>query len=72
MALVPGVNEYLKHCEEHDVEVFSVTNRDQGPDTLDLALKQRQYLGRTENIQASSRTLLTKHLRETVLAKRMS
>lgn len=45
MALVPGVNEILTHCEEHDVEVFSVTNRDQGPDTLDLALKQRQYLG---------------------------
>ena len=45
MTLVPGVNEILTHCEEHDVEVFSVTNRDQGPDTLDLALKQRQYLG---------------------------
>lgn len=45
MTLVPGVNEILTHCEEQDVEVFSVTNRDQGPDTLDLALKQRQYLG---------------------------
>ena len=41
---VPGALEFLKHCEAHGVEVFYVTNRDQGEETFGYALRQLQYL----------------------------
>lgn len=44
ITLVPGALEFLKHCEAHGVEVFYVTNRDQGEETFGYALRQLQYL----------------------------
>ena len=44
MTLVPGALAFLKHCQANDVEVFYVTNRDQGDSTFDYALRQLQYL----------------------------
>ena len=44
MTPVPGAMEFLAFCEEQGVEVFYVTNRDQGEETYDYALKQLQYL----------------------------
>ena len=44
MTLVPGALAFLKHCQVNDVEVFYVTNRDQGNSTFDYALRQLQYL----------------------------
>ena len=44
MTLVPGALAFLKHCQVNDVEVFYVTNRDQGDSTFDYALRQLQYL----------------------------
>ena len=44
MTVVPGALAFLKHCKANDVEVFYVTNRDQGDSTFDYALRQLQYL----------------------------
>mgnify|MGYP001502353173 CR=1 FL=1 len=44
ITLVPGAMEFLRYCECEGVEVFYVTNRDQGPQTYAYALKQLQYL----------------------------
>ena len=44
IALVPGAMDFLKYCEYHGVEIFYVTNRDQGPRTYGYALNQLQYL----------------------------
>ena len=44
IALVPGAIDFLKYCEYHGVEIFYVTNRDQGPRTYSYALNQLQYL----------------------------
>ena len=44
IALVPGAMDFLKYCEYHGVEIFYVTNRDQGPRTYSYALNQLQYL----------------------------
>ena len=44
ITLVPGAIEFLRYCERREVEVFYVTNRDQGPQTFTYALKQLQYL----------------------------
>ena len=44
MTLVPGALEFLRYCECKGVEVFYVTNRNQGPETYTYALKQLQYL----------------------------
>ena len=41
---LPGATEFLAFCEEQAVEVFYVTNRDQGEETFDYALRQLQYL----------------------------
>jgi len=43
MTLVPGALAFLEHCQTNDVEVFYVTNRDQGDSTFDYALRQLQY-----------------------------
>ena len=43
MTLVPGALAFLEHCQANDVEVFYVTNRDQGDSTFDYALRQLQY-----------------------------
>ena len=44
MTAVPGAREFLAFCEEQAVEVFYVTNRDQGEETYIYALRQLQYL----------------------------
>jgi 5'-nucleotidase (lipoprotein e(P4) family) len=44
VTLVPGAFEFLKHCETNEVEVFYVTNRNQGPKTFEYALTQLQRL----------------------------
>ena len=44
ITLVPGAMDFLKYCEYHGVEIFYVTNRDQGPRTYSYALNQLQYL----------------------------
>ena len=44
VTLVPGAFEFLKHCEMNEVEVFYVTNRNQGPKTFEYALTQLQRL----------------------------
>ena len=44
IALVPGAMDFLTYCEYQGVEIFYVTNRDQGPRTYNYALKQLQYL----------------------------
>ena len=41
---VPGASEFLDYCYENNVEVFYVTNRDQGENTEEYALKQLSYL----------------------------
>lgn len=44
MTLVPGALAFLEHCQANDVEVFYVTNRDQGDSTFAYAFRQLQYL----------------------------
>ena len=44
ISLVPGALEFLTYCKEQEVEVFYVTNRDQGTETYNYALRQLQYL----------------------------
>lgn len=44
MTAVPGSLAFLHHCREQGVEVFYVTNRDQGERTFDYALRQLQLL----------------------------
>lgn len=39
---VPGSLDFLKYCEQRDVEVFYVTSRDQGESTYEYALSQLQ------------------------------
>ncbi|MDH4109098.1 MAG: acid phosphatase [Gammaproteobacteria bacterium] len=41
---VPGALDFLRHCESVGVEVFYVTNRDQGERTYDYALGQLRHL----------------------------
>jgi 5'-nucleotidase (lipoprotein e(P4) family) len=45
MTPAPGALEFLKFCEANGVEVFYVTNRDQGADTYKLALASIRLLG---------------------------
>jgi 5'-nucleotidase (lipoprotein e(P4) family) len=42
---VPGALDFVNFCRENDVEVFYVTNRDQGERTHEHALRQLQGLG---------------------------
>lgn len=44
MTPVPGALDFLRYCEAQKVEVFYVTNRDQGEKTFEYALKQLQVL----------------------------
>jgi len=41
---VPGSKAFLDHCEAHDVDVFYVSNRDQGARTYEYALAQLRLL----------------------------
>ncbi len=41
----PGALEFLNFCHEAGVEVFYVTNRDQGPQTMELALGNLKAAG---------------------------
>ena len=41
---VPGAKEFLSFCHKNHVEVFYVTNRDQGENTYEYALRQLRYL----------------------------
>ncbi|MDR3138438.1 MAG: hypothetical protein LBT95_02065 [Treponema sp.] len=45
MIAAPGALDFLNYCKEKGVEVFYVTNRDQGKDTYDLALESIKRLG---------------------------
>ena len=40
----PGALSFFRYCESRDVEVFYVTNRDQGDRTFELALAQLRHL----------------------------
>jgi len=40
----PGAKAFIEYCSEQGVDVFYVTNRDQGEKTFDYALLQLQYL----------------------------
>jgi len=42
---VPGADDFLTYCHKNKVEVFYVTNRDQGENTYEYALRQLRYLG---------------------------
>ena len=42
---VPGAKEFLNYCYANNVEVFYVTNRNQGDKTYEYALNQLQHLG---------------------------
>jgi len=42
---VPGAKEFLDYCHENNVEIFYVTNRNQGERTYEYALNQLEYLG---------------------------
>lgn len=44
-AAAPGALEFLNHCRHNGVEVFYVTNRDQGEDTYELAKKNLTTAG---------------------------
>ena len=41
---VPGAPEFLRYCESAGVEVYYVTNRNQGERTFEYALEQLRYL----------------------------
>lgn len=41
---VPGANDFFDYCQERGVEVFYVTNRNQGERTFEYALAHLQYL----------------------------
>ena len=41
----PGALEFLTFCRESGVEVFYITNRDQGPKTMELALGNLEAAG---------------------------
>lgn len=45
LTVAPGALEFLNYCKEKGVEVFYVTNRDQGKGTYEYALKNLQDLG---------------------------
>jgi 5'-nucleotidase (lipoprotein e(P4) family) len=40
----PGALDFFRYCESRDVDVFYVTNRDQGERTYELALAQLRHL----------------------------
>ncbi|MDR1915833.1 MAG: hypothetical protein LBQ58_04575 [Synergistaceae bacterium] len=44
MTVAPGALDFLKYCKDNGVEVFYVTNRDQGDATYDLALESLKRL----------------------------
>lgn len=44
MTPVPGALDFLRYCEKRNVEVFYVTNRDQGERTYEYALRQLEAL----------------------------
>ena len=41
----PGAKDFFDYCQEQGIEVFYVTNRDQGERTFDYALSQLRHLG---------------------------
>lgn len=41
----PGALEFLQYCRDSNVEVFYITNRDQGAKTIDLALGNMKAAG---------------------------
>jgi 5'-nucleotidase (lipoprotein e(P4) family) len=41
---VPGAQEFFRYCEEHGVEVFYVTSRDQGENSYEFALQHLRLL----------------------------
>lgn len=41
---VPGANDFFNYCKEQGVEIFYVTNRDQGERTFEYALAHLHYL----------------------------
>ena len=41
----PGALEFLNYCKDHGVEIYYVTNRDQGEETYNLALESLKRLG---------------------------
>ena len=41
---VPGAKEFLDYCHDNNVEIFYVTNRNQGERTFEYALNQLEYL----------------------------
>ncbi len=43
--VMPGALEFLRYCEQNKVEVFYVTNRDQGEKTYELALQNLRTAG---------------------------
>ena len=51
---VPGANEFFEYCRQNDIEVFYVTNRNQGERTFEYALAHLRYLnfplGSEENL----------------------
>ncbi|MGG1664318.1 5'-nucleotidase, lipoprotein e(P4) family [Brevibacillus sp. NRS-1366] len=44
MVVAPGALEFLQYCKEKGVEVFYVSNRDQGPNTYSYAMTQLKKL----------------------------
>ena len=44
ISAIPGAKRFLDHCYDKNVEVFYVTNRNQGENTYQYALDQLQYL----------------------------
>lgn len=73
MVASPGAVEFLRFCEANDVEVFYVTNRDQGDETYELALGNlraagfpyvdRQHL--TVLIESSNKEIAQNEIRQT-------
>jgi len=69
----PGALEFLRYCRDNDVEVFYVTNRDQGEDTFTLALDNLVAAGfpyadlehLTVLRESSNKEVVQSHIRET-------
>ena len=67
---VPGSQAFLDHCRVNDVEVFYVSNRDQGDRTYEYALTQLKYLNfpyaDTDHLTVNRKTSDKMAIKETV------
>ncbi|MCH2355095.1 MAG: hypothetical protein MK319_00205 [Pseudomonadales bacterium] len=67
----PGALQFLRFCAANQVEVFYVTNRDQGEDTFELALANLQAVG-FPNVDEEHLTVLRASSNKEIVQQRIA